>query len=69
MSPIMVQSPQQDGRSSDEEKNNVIPQTESATRPEGSDFESEGEYQEGIERVRAITSVWTKKTLVSMFLM
>ncbi|RGP69182.1 siderophore iron transporter mirb [Fusarium longipes] len=69
MSPIMVQSPQQDGRSSDEEKNNAIPQTEAAARPEGSDFESEGEYQEGVERVRAITSVWSKKTLVSMFLM
>lgn len=69
MNPIMVESPHKDGRSSDEEKNTAIPQTESATRPEGSDFESEGEYQEGIERVRAITSVWTKKTLVSMFLM
>jgi hypothetical protein len=69
MNPIMVESPQKDGRSSDEEKNNVIPQTESTARPEGSDFESEGEYQDGIERVRAITSVWTKKTLISMFLM
>lgn len=68
MSPIMVQSPQ-DGRPSDEEKNTAIPQTESAVRSEGSDFESDGEYQDGIERVRAITSVWTKKTLVSMFLM
>ncbi|GKU05130.1 siderophore iron transporter mirb [Fusarium langsethiae] len=69
MNPIMVESPHKDGRSSDEEKNNAIPQTETAARPEGSDFESEGEYQEGIERVRAITSVWTKKTLISMFLM
>ncbi|KAM0360530.1 hypothetical protein ACHAP4_002614 [Fusarium culmorum] len=69
MNPIMVEPPHKDGRSSDEEKNTAIPQTESAARPEGSDFESEGEYQEGIERVRAITSVWTKKTLVSMFLM
>ncbi|CAG7565208.1 unnamed protein product [Fusarium equiseti] len=68
MNPIMVQSPQ-DGRSSDEEKNTAIPNTEAHVRSEGSDFESEGEYQEGVERVRAITSVWTKKTLISMFLM
>ncbi|SPJ78136.1 related to major facilitator MirA [Fusarium torulosum] len=60
----------QDGRSSDEEKNTGIPQTQSAAVNDGSsDFESDGEYQQGIERVRAITSVWSKKTLLSMFLM
>ena len=68
MNPIMVQSPQ-DGRSSDEEKNTAVPETQAHVQREGSDFESDGEYQEGIERVRAITSVWTKKTLISMFLM
>ncbi|KAJ4129190.1 hypothetical protein NW768_007725 [Fusarium equiseti] len=68
MNPIMVQSPQ-DGRSSDEEKNMAVPETQTHVRREGSDFESDGEYQEGIERVRAITSVWSKKTLISMFLM
>lgn len=33
-----------------------------------SDAESEN-FQGGVQRVRAITSVWTKKTLISMFVL
>ncbi|KAM0549161.1 hypothetical protein ACHAPJ_009470 [Fusarium lateritium] len=72
MNPIQVGAPHQDARSSgDEEKNTAIPQTvASGVQADGdSNFESDGEYQEGVERVRAITAVWTKKTLLSMFLM
>ncbi|KAJ4247424.1 hypothetical protein NW762_013099 [Fusarium torreyae] len=72
MNPIQVGAPHQDARSSgDEEKNAAIPQTVASgvQADTDSNFESDGEYQEGVERVRAITSVWTKKTLISMFLM
>ena len=39
---------------------------------DSSDPDSEAEdkkFQQGVRRVRAITSVWSKKTLVSMFIM
>ncbi|KAF4987555.1 hypothetical protein FGRMN_10307 [Fusarium graminum] len=72
MNPLGVGAPHRDGRSSDEEKNTGVEQTQtSAVMNDGgsSDFESDGEYQQGVERVRAITSVWSKKTLISMFVM
>lgn len=33
-----------------------------------SDGESE-DFQEGVRRVRAITSVWTKQTMITMFVL
>ncbi|KAF5679216.1 siderophore iron transporter mirb [Fusarium heterosporum] len=72
MNPLEVGAPHQDGRSSDEEKNTGVQQTQTSAvmnNDGSSDFESDGEYQQGVERVRAITSVWSKKTLISMFVM
>ena len=52
----------------DVEKNNpdvIVPS-------DGSDVQEDDkseDFQQGVERVRAITAIWTKTTLISMFIL
>lgn len=54
----------------DVEKDGVAHQTTlaDALSDEDSDADTK-DFQDGVQRVRAITSVWSKKTLASMFAM
>nr|XP_036583951.1 siderophore iron transporter mirb [Colletotrichum truncatum]KAF6793210.1 siderophore iron transporter mirb [Colletotrichum truncatum] len=69
MSTTIEASAQRQDTGSDIEKsgpyNNGVQEVNQNTK-EDSDAESEN-YQGGVQRVRAITSVWTKKTMITMF--
>lgn len=54
----------------DVEKNGVAHQTTLADGMSDDDSDADTkDFQEGVQRVRAITTVWSKKTLASMFAM
>jgi hypothetical protein len=56
----------------DAEKNGADPNTteisgNKTNEDAGSDSDVSEKYQNGVQRVRAITSIWSKYTLASMF--
>lgn len=69
--PVPVDAaPRDTAVATDVEKNGVAQQTVLADGV--SDIDSDADtkdFQEGVQRVRAITSIWSKKTLASMFAM
>ena len=39
------------------------------TLPDGNESDGSEEFQNGVQRVRAITEIWDKKTLITMFVL
>ena len=42
-------------------------QTRNTSTDDGNESDGSDEFQNGVQRVRAITAVWSKTTLISMF--
>lgn len=55
----------------DAEKNqhNVVSMDDSDTNSRDIDGDKPQEFQRGVERIRIITSIWSKPTLISMFVL